>query len=41
MEEAEFVLNLLDGAELDYPIFFDWEDIEAEARTDGMDSGSR
>lgn len=38
VEEAEFVLNLLDGAELDYPIFFDWEDIEAEARTDGMDS---
>ena len=38
VEEAEFVLNLLDGAALDYPIFFDWEDIEADARTDGMDS---
>ena len=38
VEEAEFVLNLLDGETLDYPIFFDWEDIEADARTDGMDS---
>ena len=36
VEEAEFVLNLLDGAELDYPIFFDWEDIEAEARAAGV-----
>lgn len=40
VEEAEFVLNLLDGETLDYPIFFDWEDIEAEARTDGMDSAT-
>lgn len=38
VEEAEFVLNWIEGYELDYPIFFDWEDIEAEARTDGMDS---
>ena len=38
VEEAEFVLDLLGGEELDYPIFFDWEDIEDEARTDGMDS---
>lgn len=38
VEEAKFVLNWIEGYELDYPIFFDWEDIEAEARTDGMDS---
>ncbi|MBQ1264836.1 MAG: glycoside hydrolase family 25 protein [Oscillospiraceae bacterium] len=38
MEEAEFVLNWIDGYDLAYPVVFDWEDIEAEARTDGMDS---
>lgn len=38
LEEAEFVLSLLDGTVLDYPVFFDWEDIEPEARTDYMDS---
>ena len=37
VEEAEYVLNWLEGYELQYPVFFDWEDIEAEARTDGMD----
>jgi len=37
VEEAKFVLNWIEGYELDYPIFFDWEDIEADARTDGMD----
>ena len=39
VEEAEFVLNLLDGAELDYPIFFDWEDIEAERFAQRLHSG--
>lgn len=38
LEEAQFVLDALDGAQLDYPVVYDWEDIEAEARTDGMDS---
>lgn len=37
IEEAKFVLNWIEGYELDYPIFFDWEDVEADARTDGMD----
>ena len=37
VEEAKFVLNWIEGYEPDYPIFFDWEDIEADARTDGMD----
>ena len=37
-EEAQFVLSLLGGAMLEYPIFFDWEDMEQTARTDGMDS---
>ena len=36
-EEAQFVLDTLDGAALDYPVMFDWEDIDAESRSDGMD----
>lgn len=35
--EAEFVLNWIDGYDLTYPVVFDWEDIEADARTDNMD----
>jgi GH25 family lysozyme M1 (1,4-beta-N-acetylmuramidase) len=38
IEEANFVLAQLDGCALDYPVFFDWEDVAWEARTDGMDS---
>ena len=38
VEEAEFVLEQIAEYELTYPVVFDWEDIEAEARTDGMDS---
>ena len=38
IEEAEFVLSLLGDTELSYPVFFDWEDIEPEARTDEMTS---
>lgn len=36
--EAEYVLRLLDGAELEEPVFFDWEYIDdaPEARTAGM-----
>lgn len=39
VEEAEYVLTLLDGRELDMPVFFDWENIGSgeEARTDGLD----
>ena len=35
-EEAEYVLELLDGRDLQLPIYFDWEDVSAEdARTYG------
>ena len=37
VEEAQFVLQLLDGRGLEYPVMYDWEDVEAAARTDGMD----
>lgn len=37
VEEAEYVLSLLDGMELDYPVVYDEEYvIEDEARTDGV-----
>ena len=32
-EEAAFLLSLLNGAELELPVFFDWEEIGEEART--------
>ncbi|MBR3971491.1 MAG: glycoside hydrolase family 25 protein [Ruminococcus sp.] len=37
-EEAEFVLEILDGESLDYPIAFDWETVEGGvgARTDNL-----
>lgn len=35
-EEAEFLLECLDGAELDLPVYYDWETVEAEARTDDV-----
>lgn len=38
LEEAQFVLDAIEDYTLQYPVIFDWEDIEAEARTDGMDS---
>ena len=38
VDEANFVLEQIKDYPLSYPVFFDWEDIEAEARTDGMDS---
>lgn len=37
-EEAELVLSMLGGRTLAYPVIFDWEDIEADARTNGMTS---
>lgn len=36
IEEAEYVLNWIRGYELEYPIVFDWEEVEEEARTDEM-----
>lgn len=38
VEEAEFVLSILDGRELQLPVVFDWEEITDEAaRTDEVD----
>lgn len=38
-EEAQFVLGMLDGESLDYPVVFDWEVVEGDvdARTDNLD----
>ncbi len=37
IEEAEFVLGLIDGYNVTYPVAFDWETVSAgEARTDGI-----
>ncbi len=37
-EEAEYVLEVLDGQALTFPVAFDWEPIPGdEARTDGLD----
>lgn len=33
-EEANFLLECLDGAELDLPVYYDWEPIDAESRTE-------
>lgn len=39
MEEAQFVLALLDGYDLDLPVVFDWETVSSEdARTADMDA---
>lgn len=38
LEEARFVLEKIEPYALSYPVVFDWEDIEQEARSDGMDS---
>ncbi len=38
-EEAEYALQLLDGAELDYPLVFDWEVIgSGKGRADNLDT---
>lgn len=37
-EEADYILEILDGQELAFPVAFDWESISGdEARTDGLD----
>lgn len=35
-EEALFVLKQIEGYNLQYPIIFDWEEVQANARTDEM-----
>lgn len=36
-EEARFVLDRISGYQLAFPVFFDWEKIGSEARSDAMD----
>lgn len=37
LEEAEFVLSMIEGYDIDYPVVFDWEYISTdEARTDDL-----
>lgn len=36
VEEAEYVLNWIEGYEITYPVAFDWEEVEQAARTDNM-----
>ena len=38
IDEANYVLEQIKDYPLSYPVIFDWEDIQADARTDGMDS---
>lgn len=37
-EEAQYAVQLLSGMQIDWPIYFDWEPVEAEARTNEMDT---
>ena len=36
VEEAEFVLEWIRDYDIQYPVIFDWEEVEAQARTDEM-----
>ena len=36
LEEAAFLLECLGGVSLDLPVYYDWEPIEADARTDDV-----
>lgn len=36
IEEAEFVIEALEGMDIAYPVFFDWEQAEGETRTSGV-----
>lgn len=36
VEEAEFVLSQIEGYDVTYPVVFDWEEMEVQARTDEM-----
>lgn len=35
-EEADLVLDLIDGYDIRYPVFYDWEGIVSDARTDDI-----
>lgn len=35
-EEANYVLTWMEGYDITYPVVFDWEEVETEARTDEM-----
>lgn len=35
-EEAEYVLEQIENEQITYPIVYDWEEVEAQARTDEM-----
>ncbi|HHU21905.1 MAG TPA: hypothetical protein GXZ52_00560 [Clostridiales bacterium] len=37
LEEAQFVLDLIEGYDVSLPVAFDWEEIDETARTDGVD----
>ena len=38
-EEAEYVLNIIKDYDIELPVFFDWEEVDAEdVRTEGIDS---
>ena len=37
-EEAQYVVELLSGMHLDWPVFFDWEPVEDDARTNEVDT---
>lgn len=36
VEEAQYVLDQIDNEPITYPIVYDWEEVEAQARTDEM-----
>ena len=36
VEEAEYVINWLEGYDITYPVAYDWEEVEGPARTDEM-----
>lgn len=38
VEEAEYVLSLIEGWQLDMPVVYDWEYISADSRTGNMDA---
>lgn len=38
LEEAQFTVDMLDGLDITMPVAFDWEFVNADARTNGMDA---
>ena len=39
VDEAEFVLDCLDGRKLDLPVYYDWEIIDGDVRTQDVEPG--